>query len=35
MMQFPFYGGMMTGSGFGAVVVGGIMNVASSATMPI
>ena len=38
MMQFPFYGGiagMMTGSELGAVVVGGIMKVASATTMPI
>lgn len=38
MMQFPFYGGiagMMVDSGFGAVVVNGIMNVASGATMPV
>lgn len=38
IIQFPFYGGiagMMTDSGFGAVVVAGIINVASAATMPV
>ncbi|AOT73062.1 short-chain fatty acid transporter [Geosporobacter ferrireducens] len=38
MMQFPFYGGiagMMVDSGFGTVVVNGIMNIASGATMPV
>lgn len=38
MMQFPFYGGiagMMTGSGFGAVIVAAILKVASAATMPL
>ena len=38
IIQFPFYGGiagMMMDSGFGAVVVGAIINVANASTMPI
>lgn len=38
IIQFPFYGGiagMMMDSGFGAVVVAAIINVANASTMPV
>lgn len=38
MIQFPFYGGlagMMTDSGFGAVLVGAILKVATASSMPV
>lgn len=38
VIQFPFYGGLMgmiTNSGFGSVIVGAIVTVATTSTMPV